>query len=298
MIRPKQPHYELQYRPQAAKTLRQALITFVSREFPRLGGPWVVEMFVDKLLELVSAYYVARQALTPGQTIWPVVAVDERPGYHKPMTRTRQVPVALTVTSQDDVANLRSGLKQSEALKRALVRVAQEAYAQGGVLTCTDLGMLFHHSPNRVAELIRQYEDETGEIVPRRGNVHDMGRTVTHKRIICQKAYLEGKPTHVVARETGHSPEAVDHYVLGLARVYFAVIQRGMTVEEAAFATQQPVGIVLQYIRLIKELDLDFEQVYAGSSVQKSERDGNIECSLAGDTGQNERREQEPVVDG
>jgi hypothetical protein len=70
--------------------------------------------------------------------------------------------------------------------------------------------VLFHHSPNRVAELIRQYEDESGEIVPRRGNVHDMGRTITHKRIICRKAYREGKPTPC-ARETGHSPEAVDH---------------------------------------------------------------------------------------
>jgi hypothetical protein len=285
MIRPKQPHYELQYRPQAAKTLRQALVTFITREFPRLGGPWVVDMFVDKLLELVSAYYVARDALTPGQTIWPAVAVDERPGYHKPMTRTRQVPVVLTVTSQDDVANLRSGLKHSEVLKRALVRVAKEAYAQGGVLTCTDLGMLFHHSPNRVAELIRQYEDETGEIVPRRGNVHDIGRTVTHKRIICRKAYLEGKPTHVIARETNHSPEAVDHYVLGLARVHFAVCQRGLTVEEAAFATQQPVGIVQQYIRLIEELALNTQQVYARNNAQLSTCETN--------TTQNERREQE-----
>jgi hypothetical protein len=285
MIPSKQPQYELQYRPQAAKTLRQALIAFITREFPRLGGPWVVELFVDKLLELADTYYTPREHLQPGQTVWPAVAVDERPGYHKPMTRTRQVSVVLTVTSQDDVADLRRGLKQSEVLKRALVRVAKEAYAQDGVLTCTDLGMLFHRSYSRVAELICQYEDETGEIVPRRGNVHDIGRTVTHKRIICRKAYLEGKPTHVIARETNHSPEAVDHYVLGLARVHFAVCQRGMTVEEAAFAIQQPVGIVQQYIRLIEELDLNTQQVYARNNAQLSTCESN--------TTQNERREQE-----
>jgi len=277
MIRLKQPHYELQYRPLAAKTLRQALITFISREFPRLGGPWVVEMFVDKLLKLVSLYYVSRDHLQPGQTVWPAVAVDERPGYHKPMTRIRQVPVVLTITSQDDIASLRSGLRQSAVLQQALVRVAKETYAQGGVLTCSDLGVLFHHGHGRVAELIRQYEVETGEIVPRRGNVHDLGRTVTHKRIICHKAYLEGKPTHVVARETGHSPEAVDHYVLGLARVYFAVCQRGMTVEETAFATQQPVGIVEQYVRLIEELDLHVQQVYSRSNAQLSTCDGTTQ---------------------
>ena len=69
MIRPKQHHRELQYRPQAAKTLRQALIGFITREFPRLGGPWVIELFVDKLLELVDAYHIARDRLKPGQTV-------------------------------------------------------------------------------------------------------------------------------------------------------------------------------------------------------------------------------------
>jgi hypothetical protein len=43
-----------------------------------------------------------------------------------------------------------------------------------------------------------------------------------------------------------------------------------MTVEEAAFATQQPVGIVEQYVRLIEELDLDTQQVYARSDAQLS----------------------------
>ena len=104
------------------------------------------------------------------------------------------------------------------------------------------MAILFHHSSSRVAELIRTYEAETGEIVPRRGTAHDMGRTLSHKKIICRKAYREGKPPHVIARETDHSPEAVDHYLVNLSRVYFAVVQRGMTLAEAAFATQLPVG--------------------------------------------------------
>lgn len=295
MIEPKEHHRERQYRPQAAKTLRQVLIGFITREFPRLGGPWVLELFVDKLLELVDAYRIPHDRLRPGQTIWPAVAVDEHPGYRKPMTHTRQVPVVITVVSQEDIAALRANISWPEVLKRALVRAANEAYAQGGVLSCTDLSVLFHRSRRRLAELICQYEAETGEIVPRRGTVHDMGPTLSHKRIICHKAYVEGKPTHIIARETSHSPEAVDHYIVNLSRVYFAVIQRGMTVEEAAFATQQPVGIVQQYINLIEELDLDFQRVYARSDVQMSKY-GDVERSLTGNTEQIERREQEPVA--
>jgi hypothetical protein len=66
----------------------------------------VIELFVDKVLELVEAYRVAADCLQPGQTVWLAVAVDERPGYRKPMTHTRQVPVVITLVDQDDIAKL------------------------------------------------------------------------------------------------------------------------------------------------------------------------------------------------
>lgn len=296
MIRPKEHHREAQYRPQARKTLQHALIRFITREFPRLGGPWVIQLFVDKLLELVDTYRIARDRLTPGQTLWPAVALDERPGYRKSMAYTRQVPVVITLVNQDDVADLRANARRKDVRKRALVRAANDAYAQGGVLTVTDLDMLFHLSHGRVAEIIREYETETGEIVPRRGNVHDIGRTVTHKRIICRKAYLEGKPTHVIARETCHSPEAVDHYILNLARVHFATVQRGMTPEQTAFAIQVSLYLVEEFVKLIEEFGLDKQQVYNRAGVELEISDDKIEPALDGDPGQNERREQEPIV--
>ena len=106
MIRHQDSYREAQYRPQAAKTLRQTLIRFIQREFPRLGGPWVIELFVDKLLELVDTYRIVRERLKPGQTVWQAVAVDERPGYRKPMTETRQVPVVITIADQEEIETI------------------------------------------------------------------------------------------------------------------------------------------------------------------------------------------------
>ena len=300
MIRPKFSDRETQYRPQAGKTLRQALIYFITREFPRLGGPWVIELFVDKLLQVVDSYRWARDRLAPGQTVWPAVAVDESPGYRKSIWATRQVPVVVTVANQDDVAELRLGTRMTQILQRALIRAANDAYAQGGVLTMADLSMLFYRSHTRIAELIRQYEKETGQVVPRRGNVHDMGRTITHKRVICHKAYVEGKPTHLIAQETFHSPEAVDHYLLDLARVYFATVQRGMTPEQTAFAMQRPLSIVKGYVDMIHEFGLDEKRVYERAGVHLEMCNDHIELSSVNATEpdattQNERREQEPV---
>jgi hypothetical protein len=295
-------HYRvLQYRPQAAKSLRSALHSFIRREFPRLGGSWVVWTLVDKLLEIVDSYRFFHGKLKPGQIVWPAVAIDERPVYRKPMWRTRQVPVIVTIVNQDDVDELRNNAERYQLLKQAIVRAASnrrfaDAYSQGGVLTCTDLGLLFQRSPNRVAAIIREYEAETSDIVPRRGNVHDMGRTVTHKRIICHKAYLEGKLTPVIARETCHSPEAVDNYVLDFARVYFATVQRGMSVDETTFAIQRPRYLVEEYVQMIEEFGLDEQKVYDRADVQMTVQDDKIEPTLGEIACHNERREQEPIA--
>jgi len=255
-MKPRQSDRETQYRPQAGKTLRQVLRNFIAREFPRLGGPWVIELFVDRLLQIVDRYQVEREKLQPGQVLWPAIAVDEHPAYRKAVYATRQVPVVLTLANQQDITDLRKGVKWTAILQCVLVRGMKEVYAQGGLLTTSDLSVLFHRSHSWIADLIRQYEEQTGEMLPRRGNIHDMGRTVTHKRIICRKAYLEGKTTDIIARETNHSPEAVDNYLLDFARVYYATVQQGMSVEEATFAIQRPHSLVEEYVKLIVELGL------------------------------------------
>jgi hypothetical protein len=295
MIRPKSSPRAVQYRPLAAKTLRNALVQFISREFPRLGGPWIVDLFVDKVLQIFDTHTASRHRLQAGQTVWLAVAVDERPGY-KSMYRTRHVPVVLTLTNPDDVATLRTDEKRSNILRRALVRVAREAYAQGGVLTCTELAFLFHHGHHYISKLIREYEAETGEVVPRRGNVHDMGGTLSHKAIICRKAFLEGKTTPVIAQETSHSPESVDRYLLDFARVQFATVQRGMTAEETAFAIQRPLRIVRQYVKLIEAFDLETQQIYARVGLQLPSVGDRIQIPEK-EALTNEGREQAPQAD-
>lgn len=297
MIRPQESYREARYRPQAAKTLRQTLIRFIGEEFPRLGGPWVIELFVDKLLELVDTYRIEQGRLKPGQTVWQAVALDERPRCRKPMTETRQVPVVITIVNQQDIEDLRNDVKWTQVLQRALVRAANDAYAQGGVLACSDLGLLFSHSVATISRLIRRHEAETGEVVPRRGNIHDLGPTVSHKWIICRKAYVEGKLTPTISRETYHSPQAVDNYILRLARVYFATVQHEMTAQQAAFALQQSLYLVKEYAEMIEEFGLDEQKVYDRVDSRLVVPGGKNELSLAEGTHQNERREQEqPIV--
>ena len=60
-----------------------------------------------------------------------------------------------------------------------------------------------------MSNYVQQYQREQDEILPTRGNIHDIGPGITHKGIIVRKK-LEKKSTSQIARETKHSPEAVD----------------------------------------------------------------------------------------
>ena len=100
-------------------------------------------------------------------------------------------------------------------------------------------------------------------LLPRRGTIHDLGRTVSHKAVIFRKALSEGKQTPDIARETCHDEASVDHYLLDMDRVAYAMLVHGMSIKEICFTTGMSEGLVRQYMELAKELGLsekDFPQ--------------------------------------
>ena len=52
-----------------------------------------------------------------------------------------------------------------------------------------------------MSKQVREYMERTKEVVPTRGTVHDLGRAITHKRIII-RLYLEGYLTPEIAKRT------------------------------------------------------------------------------------------------
>ena len=83
-----------------------------------------------------------------------------------------------------------AGMRQ-HTRRNKLVRLCTQAYAQGGVLSLADVALLIHKSMTPVSQDIVEYGRASGETVPRRGTVHDMGRSITHKAIICYKRLVE-----------------------------------------------------------------------------------------------------------
>ena len=106
----------------------------------------------------------------------------------------------------------------------------REAYQQGAVLSTRDLSLLLVSGAAYLSQLRIEYEKEHKTILPHTGVIHDMGTTLTHKRIIIYKHVVEKKDPSIVARETNHSQLAVDKYLKDYNRVKTLVNDKKMLI--------------------------------------------------------------------
>lgn len=102
--------------------------------------------------------------------------------------------------------------------------------------------------------MLREYEERTGEIVPTRGTVHDLGPSVTHKGEIVRRWLRHQSPVQI-ARETKHSQASVDRYIADYQRV--RLLAQKISVEELPVLTGLSEGLVEQYAKLIDQYEPD-----------------------------------------
>lgn len=245
---------ENQYRPVEKKTFQSALSQFLESALPQLSG-WIIrDKVVKGIHDLVEEYFPAHSHLRMGQIMWPAVDEKEVSGYGKSIERTKLKPVFLDLINNEDITKYIKGEKAKDIKQNAAIRVFKQAKQQGGVLTYSDVASMFKMSPATIGVYVRQWEKEHDEMVPRRGTVHDMGRSLTHKKTICFKVIIEGKDLETVVRETNHSPEAITRYVKDFKRVH-TCLKGGFNVKQAAFTIKISEQLVYEYKNLIEEYE-------------------------------------------
>jgi hypothetical protein len=237
------------------KTFKGALCHLLHTEFPGLFGPAVTRLFADKIDELYERFHPPRDRFKLGQLFWAGVAIDDPPSRNKRIEDTRLVPIVLDLVTPRDIDEARVKGMRSQTRRAKIARLFRQAHEQGAVLSLADVSLMIHINYSTLSRLVLDYERETGTVIPRRGTIHDMGRSVTHKKIICFKRLVEQKPTSQVAQETFHSPDEVEYYVQSLRRIQLCR-DSGMSPEEAALATGHTLSLVREYLDLIEEFDL------------------------------------------
>ncbi len=153
--------------------------------------------------------------LKPGQIVWLAHGTKKTRRTDPSLFQ----PVVLTLLTPDEHS---MPFLTTEDLKRLktlqLERITTEAWKQDAVLTTLDMEWILNISPSMLRGLLEAYHEQFGIILPTAGTVLDMGRTLTHKKIVVQLS-LEGLSTQEISRRIYHTPEAVDNYLRLFERV-------------------------------------------------------------------------------
>ena len=220
----------------------------IKREFPKLIGPILREKLIDELMKLLDAMLPLNDHLKPGQVVWNVVDIQTRADSPNP----KFVPVVLTLINEDDIDQLTKGVTMSTIMKHAIARIEKEAYAQGGLLSMRDIGLLTWRYSGTISQHRLKYEKEHDEILPNTGSLQDVGTCISHKSVIVKKVIIEKKDPYNVAKETNHSMLAVDRYLKDFYRVQYCY-NDNKDIEFTSKATGLNKFVVNEYFEILDE---------------------------------------------
>jgi predicted transcriptional regulator len=240
------------YTPQTFKTFDGALFAFFEQECPQLGGDRTRQVLVRCVHDMVRKFFPRTDHLEPGQIVWPTVHKDAKGAYGKRIRDTQLTTVVLDLVQGCDAADRAGGKKLREMKLEAVARMFLQSYEQDGCMTNAEIALLLKISPSTVSRYVSEWELQNSTVLPRRGTIHDMGPTFTHKKIIIQKLFIEQKTVQQTARETYHSLPAIQRYISAFRQVLLCR-QKGMNTEEIAYATHKSRKLVGEYEKIIDE---------------------------------------------
>ena len=241
-----QPTSVKKYRSAHDRFLKPAIVNFFEREFCGMFGPVVRENIAGALIDLFNSLCPESSRLKPGQVVWN--ALDKRT--RGDSENRKYKPVILSLVTDDEVTMFENDVPVSTIRKKVMDRMIREAYQQGGVLSTRDLSILLVFNGSGLSHQRIEYEKEHQTILPHAGVIHDMGTTLTHKRIIIYKHVVEKKDPTIVARETNHSQPAVDKYLKDFNRVK-TLVNDNKDIDFIHHTTNIAKPVVKQYLQII-----------------------------------------------
>ncbi len=210
-------------------------------------SPFEAEAILSKVHQTFDLLFDAHDTLKPGQLRFTVIATEAHAGMS--LAEAPQAMVVLTLDDPQEDLNVRKEKGIAGLRQHRMIRMAHEAFQQGGVLTLEDIAFRLLNCGVRTLcrdlELLRSQNIN----VPLRSTIKDMGRTLSHRHGIVQ-AWLDGKEYSHVARQTHHSVSAVRNYVEKFRRTAVLSLQ-SLTIETIAFLVGISIPLAREYLNML-----------------------------------------------
>lgn len=135
--------------------------------------------------------------------------------------------------------------------QRKILRISEEAYFQGGLLTQEDLGRLLQVSSRTIRSDIADLVAD-GNFIHTRGFDHDIGRSLSHKSRIID-LYLQGFTYDDIIRRSRHSAHSIKRYVLSFGRLLLLLSRDVTSVKELSRLLSMSERLVGEYLVLFEK---------------------------------------------
>jgi hypothetical protein len=238
-------------------------------EYNRLGKKTRGHEFIERLenefelspresrgvLEVVEEVFFDNRELGAGQVEYGCVSAEEGPG--KTMEELKKVRVRLTKELTSD-REVQGRLGDGAMRKVQILRMAEEAYEQGGLLTQEDLGRILGVSSRTIRRDVEELMEKKVRLYLR-GLQRDIGKGISHK-IWIVGLYLQWKTYSEIERITGHSVGAIKTYLNDFSRVLMARERGIRSAKEIGFYIGRTERLVEEYLRLIAQAEGDTHQ--------------------------------------
>jgi len=167
------------------------------------------------ILELAKVCLFGKLPHTLGRLKF--LCASRKAKHGKPLSEQEMVRVTLTVDDGiEDLEVLK--LQGFKALRqKKVLRLTDEAYEQGGLLTQEDLARLLQVSSRTIRSDIAELTFD-GNTIHTRGFDHDIGRGVSHKTRIVD-LYLSGYAYAAIMHKTRHGAHSIKRYVSTFGRL-------------------------------------------------------------------------------
>jgi len=211
-------------------------------------APFVAEAICTKVHEVYGPLMETTNAVKPGQVRVSVIDATVAPNI--PLAHAKQRLVTLTIDAGAADRQVRARGDVRAVRRQRLVRICEEAFQQGGLLTLEGIADLFNCATRTLVSDLAALRAQ-GIIPPLRSTVKDMGRALTHRRQIVAR-WLAGNEYSDIARATYHSVEAVANYVEKFKRCA-ALHAAAFSVEDIALIVRMSPALVQVYQDLLRE---------------------------------------------
>ena len=180
-------------------------------------SPWEAQVLVDAIHQ-VYFQELDNQPHRTGQIRY--TCADAREGAGKPVVKLAMVNVTLAVLADED-RDVGRRYGAAEMRRHRLVRLADEARQQHGLLTQEDLAALLSCDERTIRRDVAVLR-KRGIVVPTRGQQRDIGPSVTHREVAVGQ-WLKGKEPLEIANAIKHTLTSVERYLHTFSRLAFLV---------------------------------------------------------------------------